>query len=76
MFVSLDLEYRESGKTLVAGKYTEGGRPQTGKLIFLGGLAKKDAFRQSTKSAMDKIITRFLADVAAALPPAGDRAAM
>lgn len=73
MFVAVALDYAANGKTLVSNLYIESGAPQFWKLQ--SGVPPMHFLRDGTRTAMDKIVAKFLADVQAAQSLAGSKPA-
>jgi hypothetical protein len=61
--VKITISAAKDGKTILQKMYQAEGISQGGKMFWGGGMAMKNAVQQSTKSAMDTILTSFLSDL-------------
>lgn len=61
--VNLTITARKGSKKLLSKKYFAAGISQGGKMFWGGAYAMKNAVQQSTKSALDQILTEFIGDL-------------
>jgi hypothetical protein len=62
--IDLELAVKDKGKNVFKKTYKAKGPAQGGKMFWGGAMAMKNAVQQSTKHAMDKILTSFSKDAA------------
>lgn len=62
-FVDMTITFTQNGSTISSKKYHEEGVSQGAKMFIAGGFGMKNAVQQSTKSAIDKVLTKFINDV-------------
>lgn len=79
--VSLNITARKGATELLSKNYAATGVSQGGKMFWGGAFAIKNAVHQSTKSALDQILARFLGDLkkvyqALTAPPEADKLAL
>ena len=60
--IILEISVDENGTEIFRRKYDEDGKTQGGKMFWGGVFAMKNAIQQSTKLAVDEIITDFIND--------------
>ena len=63
--VALRISVARNGSPVFTREYVESGASQGGKVANLGVFGMKNAIQQSTKTAVDAILTRFLTDLSA-----------
>ncbi len=61
--ISLDITARDGASELLSKRYSSVGISQGGKMFWGGAFAMKNAVQQSTKSAVDRILTQFIFDL-------------
>ena len=62
--VTLEISVYSKDHTRLFQKiYYEAGKSQGGKIFWAGAFGMKNAIQQSTKDALDKILTQFLEDL-------------
>lgn len=64
--VSMNVKATSHGQTLVDKNYLAKGKSQGGKMFWAGAFGMKNAIQQSTKLAVDGILTELAADLKAA----------
>lgn len=62
-FVDMTITFTQNGSTISSKQYHEEGVSQGAKMFLAGGFGMKNAVQQSTKSAIDKVLTKFINDV-------------
>lgn len=70
--VTLKVTYRRHGQDVFSKVYEADGKTQGGKMFWGGVFAMKNAIQQSTKLALDQILTRLIGDLNAAPSGTGD----
>ena len=77
--VNMTVTARKGARKLLSKKYVATGISQGGKMFWGGAFAMKNAVQQSTKSAVDQIMLRFVGDLRKVyrarqpMPPDGDK---
>lgn len=66
--VALEITVKRAGKVRFSQVYRAGGVTQGGKMFFAGVFGMKNAIQQSTKSALDDILARFVNDYSRQFP--------
>lgn len=61
--ISLQITARDGASELLSKRYASVGISQGGKMFWGGGFAMKNAVQQSTKSAVDRVLTQFIFDL-------------
>lgn len=61
--VAMTVTARHGARELISKRYQATGISQGGKMFWGGAFAMKNAVQQSTKSAVDQILTAFIADL-------------
>jgi len=61
--VAMKITYYNAGQTRLARAYTAVGRSQQGKMLLAGAFGQKNAVQQSTKLALDQILTQLITDL-------------
>jgi hypothetical protein len=61
--INISIGVDKDGKKILEKAYQAEGNSQGGKMFWGGGMAMKNAVQQSTKSAMDAIMRKFLTDL-------------
>lgn len=61
--VNMTVTARNGTRKLLSKKYAATGKSQGGKMYFGGAFAMKNAVQQSTKNAVDQILTQFVGDL-------------
>ena len=59
----MTITFTQNGSTISSKQYHEEGVSQGAKMFLAGGFGMKNAVQQSTKSAIDKVLTKFINDV-------------
>jgi len=62
-YISLKIALTNGGDEILNKTYNAMGRPQGGKMFWGGSFAMKNAIQQSTKLAIDKILSEFITDI-------------
>ena len=65
--VSVNVTVHENGRQILARTYQATGKSQGGKMHWAGAFGMKNAVQQSTKSAIDTILTNLVTDLKSAL---------
>lgn len=61
-FVKMLISVRKDEKNVFEKSYSQEGNSQGGKMFWAGAAGMKNAVHQSTKAALDKILTAFISD--------------
>lgn len=61
--IEMQISATKAGKKIIDQKYQANGNSQGGKMFWGGAFAMKNAVQQSSKRAMDIILTHFLTDL-------------
>ena len=61
--VDMKITYYNAGQTRLSRQYTAVGRSQQGKMLLAGAFGQKNAIQQSTKLALDQILTQLIDDL-------------
>lgn len=61
-FVKMLITLKKGEKTLLEKTYSQEGNSQGGKMFWAGAAGMKNAVHQSTKAAVDKVLTAFIND--------------
>ncbi len=61
--VAMKITYYNAGQTMLARDYAAVGRSQGGKMVLAGAFGQKNAIQQSTKLALDQILTQLIDDL-------------
>jgi superfamily I DNA and RNA helicase len=69
--ISLEIKASRDGKVLLQNVYQATGANKAGQMLMAGVFAMKNAVNTSTKSALDDIFTRFLAELNGKLAGSG-----
>lgn len=62
-YVSMNVMLSDNGKEVLNKSYTSEGESKRGKILVLGSLGMKNVVLDSTKKAIDKILTQFINDI-------------